>query len=339
MKKNSQTVKNIGGKMAADENLIDDLRSLIERQSAQISALQRKVKDLEDRGRADGGKLDRRSLLKMGAAMVASALALQSKPAEADTSGGIELYAEENFTDPVTGFAATTSHPPLSGPVTWTKAADSPGLNGTNEILSLIFHATANAPNVIPYPLYVQLTTASPNGNQVGINSTLFQQGASSNPWAATVHVEPHQQSGSTSNATLIGVNVETTQETGASGRTIGVNILAVGGNCSQAINIQTGAGSAANPAMFPATHASSRASIETGIRFEANAAGGKAGGKAIWIEGKYDLGLDMEDNHIKLNTGARIYLDTNYSYYLRLNPRTLHLEFCHNATVLKVLA
>jgi hypothetical protein len=65
-----------------------------------------------------------------------------------------------------------------------------------------------------------------------------------------------------------------------------------------------------------------------TAIHLERNAASGNAGQRGIRIEGKYDIGLDLEDNNIKLNRGAKIFFDENQTLFLWLNPANTRLEF-----------
>jgi hypothetical protein len=57
-----------------------------------------------------------------------------------------------------------------------------------------------------------------------------------------------------------------------------------------------------------------------------------------IWIDGQYDLGLDLENNNIKLNRGAKIFFDENQTRYLWLNPSNSRLEFKYLDNVLGYL-
>ena len=212
------------------------------------------------------------------------------------TSDGNNLYEQEIYADPNSNFTALL--PPLDSSVVWGRGIDSAD-RGTVEVLSIIMDATGNAVGVYPYPVYVQLTTAHSYGDATGINSTLFHSGSA---WATATHAEAHQESGNT--GTTIGSNVEVHKQTGAAGRVIGANVQSSEGDCDQGVNIQ--------------------GEWDTALNFD----GGSSGTRGIWLQGKFEVGLDLGNNHMRMNAGQHICLEDTDSVYLQYNSKNGMIEF-----------
>lgn len=324
------------------DEIVAQLQQAIERQAAQIADLQSKVAELSTRShsqrsaRSRGVNTSRRRLLKrlamLGAGLSLAGAAELTVPAvqaaPADSSDGYTLQSSEIFSDGP--FAA--SLPPLDSSVTWSRGinhtdtaptaqqqaaqhiADNPSISGqppttvkllpysgTHELLSLIYEVTPAASEFYAYPLYVQLRTAHDSGDCTGINSTMFQTGGG---WATAIHAEPHQDEGA---GITIGVNVEANRSAGT-GRVIGANVLSSQGGLNEAVNIQTGDG----------------CSWETGLNFDY----GSQGTRAIWIQGKWVVGLDLGNNHMRMNAGQKICLEDTDGVYLTYNPHSQRIEF-----------
>jgi len=219
---------------------------------------------------------------------------------------------------------------PLDSGVTWTRRQPANDATGgyVRAILSLL--SEGQGKNSYPWPLYVQVR-ASPahnadmgSANAFAVNARLINAGAG---FGAAVFSDV-QHNG---NGTNIGFDFELIRSSEA-GRVIGLNVLNAGDPSNmpdttksgdQAINIQT---------KVPDK------GWDTAIRLEPNAASGRAGHCGIWIEGKYDIGLDMENNNIKLNRGAKIFFDENQTLFLWLNPSNSRLEFRYLDNVLGYL-
>ena len=212
------------------------------------------------------------------------------------TSDGNNLYEKETYADPNSNFTAPL--PPLDSSVVWGRGIDSAD-RGTVEVLSIIMDATGNAVGVYPYPVYVQLTTAHSYGDATGINSTLFHSG---NAWATATHAEAHQELGNT--GTTIGSNVEVHKQNGAAGRVIGANIQSSEGDCDQGVNIQ--------------------GEWDTALNFDS----GSGGTRGIWLQGKFEVGLDLGNNHMRMSAGQHICLEDTDSVYLQYNSKNGMIEF-----------
>jgi hypothetical protein len=219
---------------------------------------------------------------------------------------------------------------PLDSSVAWTRRQplDESRPGYVRSVLSLL--AEGQGVNSYPWPLYVQVR-ATPradatmsSANAFGVNARLHNSGGG---FGACFFADLQHSGGGTDVAyDLELINL------GGKGRTIGLNILNAGDpndisasshSGSEAINVQT---------QIPGK------GWNTGIRLEPNSKGGIAGDRGIWVEGNYNVGLDMESNDIKLNRGAKIFLDENKTLYLWLNPDNTRLEFRYLDKVLGFL-
>ncbi|MGO8947346.1 MAG: hypothetical protein ACLQUY_06735 [Ktedonobacterales bacterium] len=328
--------------ISQDDNIVE-LQRTVERQSAQIADLQAQVATLLTRSESKrgvhsrGSSTSRRRMLQR-LAMLAAGLtvlgatdfSLSTQPAHAeaeahaDASDGETLQTSVTFTDGT--FAATL--PPLNSSVTWSRGmnhtdatltpqqlitqhlASELGHTFTPEVpspvviqalLSLIYEVSQDATDSYAYPLYVQLRTAHTTGDCTGINSTMFQTG---DGWATAIHAEPHQDDGA---GITIGLNVEASRSAGT-GRIIGANIEAANGYGDQGINIQSGPVS----------------TWGTGLNFDWNS----QGTRAIWIQGNWVVGLDLGNNHMRMNAGQKICLEPTEAVYLTYNPSSQRIEF-----------
>jgi hypothetical protein len=204
------------------------------------------------------------------------------------------LHATENFGD-------SAEQPPLDSPVIWMRGQkQSTPPEYSVEILSLIQEVVAE--RSYPWPLYIQLTSSHNEGHAVGAYVRLIEKG---NGWGTSFHTDViHEGTGTT-----IGSNIEVTKKT-TDGRAIGVNIQSKGHWTEEGINLQS----------------DSTSGWKTGIHFD----DGSKGTRGIWMQGKWDVGIDMGDNAIRMNQGAELCFDETRRFYVKYNPDTNRIEF-HN--------
>jgi hypothetical protein len=217
--------------------------------------------------------------------------------------------------------------PPLDSMVTWARS-DSPknAAAYTSEVLSLIGEGSQQ--NSYLWPMYIELrgTTNSAatmqSSQSVGATVRSLVRSVGS-PWTAGYHSEiAHGRLGLASgnvvptNGTSILFNGEM-RSYSAGGDTIGVNLQCVytdsnSKNCKHALNIQAG---------------SSTTAWQNGIHFESI---GNYVTDSIGInfdQSRYNVGLDLGDNSLRLNAGQKILLTKDGTVYLRYNQSSDRVE------------
>lgn len=245
---------------------------------------------------------------------------LISGTAMAFTSGGAALAQFMSFSSP------SAAVPALDTSVRWDRV-DPPGtgVGYTHQVVSLITEATQT--NSYAWPLYIQLTgTNSPNATQassqsVGATVRAFNRSTGS-PWLTGFHSEVFHGKDGLNGATIaakgtsILYNGELTTYTG-SGTTIGLNLQNTGSSTtpgSHAINIQPG-----QRGWMNGIHFDSGAVGNIGINFDA---------------ARYNMGIDLGDNSVRMNANQRMYLERFGSVYLQFNSSTNRVEIVRSGTV-----
>lgn len=250
-------------------------------------------------------------------------LALSCHPADADefsASSGIKQW-----------FGQQPVLPALDSPLVFArKTTVEICPNCTAEILSLVFEQGPTAGPVHLWPLYIQLDTASANGDATGTNARIYNR---STGWTAAHHGEGIAYSPGSVN---IGYNAELSPMVSGS-RMIGLNLQAKNGYfnkpaghwSNEAINIQSDVG----------------VGWKTGIRFDRvrtetaiDLGPESSGNLAIRIRGRYGIGLDMGNNSIRLDSGTRVCFEESNRICLRYNARRARLEFLNGSAVLAYL-
>ena len=213
------------------------------------------------------------------------------------------LQTREHFADAVV-------LPPLDSSVVWTKGQQK-SQTGTHEIVSLI-HEVAAVAESYPWPLYIQLTTAHAKGDGVGATVRLIQRGAG---WATAFHAETFAEA---DDGVTIGVNIEPRKGTSV-GRSIGLDVHSV----STQMN-GTDKATVIDEAILVQSDAQSE--WLTGIHFDQTA----KGTRAIWLEGTWQVGLDVGNNKIRMNKDAELCFEATERFYVKYNSTTNRIEF-HN--------
>ncbi len=174
--------------------------------------------------------------------------------------------------------------------------SDEAGAGYVRSVLSLF--SEGQGANSYPWPLYVQVR-ATPDSratissaNAFAVNARLINRGAGFG--AAMFSDVQHSGTG-----TDVGFDFELIRSNDA-GRVIGLNIL----NAGDPANLQ-GTEHSGDEAINIQTKVRDEGWL-TAIHLERNAASGNAGKRGIWIEGKYEIGLDMEDNNISSTAAPR---------------------------------
>jgi hypothetical protein len=207
--------------------------------------------------------------------------------------------------------------PGFDSPVVWSRGQTKPSPPGNpSHILCLISDVRTNTS--WPWPLYIQLTTMHDIGDAVGAQVRLIQKSLG---WGTAFHAETYQDTGA---STTIGVNIEL-HKAWDQGRSLGLNIQSVPWQLDgpplhttidEAINIQS---HRTKDNQFVGRYM-------TGLHFEKES----EGTRAIWIEGKWDIGLDAGSSPIRMNAGTELWLEENGRFYMKYNPTTERIEF-HN--------
>jgi hypothetical protein len=226
----------------------------------------------------------------------------------------------------------TVSPGPLDSGVTWARRdVANVGAGYTNEILSLISDNAQK--NSYSWPLYIELRgTTNPQADMntsqsAGSVVRLFNQSTGS-PWMVGFHSEIwHAQDPSFSpvhaHGTSIGFNCEVGRK-GSTGTTVGVNIQNVShstGDADSAVQIQSSTGGGwANGILFQGVD---RIAGNIGINF----------GTA-----KYNLGIDLADNGLRLNANQKIILERFGTVWIQYNSDTGHVELYKDSKLVKNL-
>lgn len=256
------------------------------------------------------GKASRRAFWQVAAA-TAGALwspAVLSAQTSLPKGSGAQLDEFETFEAPVVDM------PPLNVPVLWQRRHTASGPAGsTHGIVALVAEATGT--NSFPWPFYVQLTTSHNLGDAVGSYVRLTQTGTG---WGASYHTDLYADGGGTS----IGSNIEVTKSEG-SGIAIGINLQSKGLTTDHAINIQTAPDD-------PPAGPEYKGAWATGLHFDK----GTIGGRAVWIEGTWSTGIDLGSNSLAMESGSKIFLDTQRQIYLSFNRAKERIEFCNGQRV-----
>ncbi len=237
---------------------------------------------------------------------------------------------------------AQGNSPALGSSVTWSRFRQWTSPGGTSQLLSLIFEA--QGPGAFPWPLYIQLVSATTSvGNATGAYVRLYNEDSG---WGASYHTDLfHIGSG-----TSIGVNVELTRTDSAkdlpggsyptlpaqpTGRAIGLNILNTGHSQvsgDQAINIQANGPS---QSWDTAVNIEPQNSGTDGVAVAGSWVNGVhlmgSGASGLTVDGQFTKGITLTDNDIQLSSGSRVYFDTNGEVYMQFNSTNSHLEFVYS--------
>jgi hypothetical protein len=222
------------------------------------------------------------------------------------------------------GFDEPLSPPPLDTAIRFDRRSEVNVPGYTHEIVSLI--AEHHQPNSFCWPLYIELhATDHPDAVQdtaqsVGATVRLYNPGPG---WAASYHTDLIHQS----NGVSLGVNVELTRDGAPGGTALGVNIQNtahsnVAGDA--AVQIQGADGHGWNDGVRVDSVCG------TAVHLLNSRASAVAGERGVWLEGRYDVGLDLGANNLRMEAGQRILLEGTSQVYLRYNPDNGRIEFVY---------
>lgn len=170
---------------------------------------------------------------------------------------------------------------PLDTMILFERSDNNVGRAMTHEVLSLIHEEKGD--KSYPWTIYSHLTTSHVEGDACVLCSRLTKNGAG---WSSGLHSEVFSHA----RGVALGVNVEMSNHyTGAEAtQIIGLNLLAShGGPCQYAVHIHD-----------------ADSHWEKGIGLEGK---GRIG---VDLPGKYDVGINMHSNSIRLDEGTSIELD-----------------------------
>jgi hypothetical protein len=186
--------------------------------------------------------------------------------------------------DPVTTRMRQGNPPvqPLDTMLLFERGDDNNGRAITHEVLSLIHQEKGK--HSYPWTLYASLETHHETGDACVACSRLHKHGPG---WSSGLHSEIFNHS----RGVALGVNIEMSNDYSGAEHTFvtGLNIQAVGGTSPMQHGIQIHDG---------ANH------FHTAIHLKGKGAAG------IDLPGNYQVGLNLRNNHIRLNEGACVELD-----------------------------
>ncbi|HZI10674.1 MAG TPA: hypothetical protein VE153_09820, partial [Myxococcus sp.] len=203
----------------------------------------------------------------------------------------------------------------------------------TNEILSLI--TDSNQQNSYSWPLYIELRgTTHPGATQassqsVGATVRMFNRSTGS-PWQVGFHSEVgHGRNGLDfgplvdAHGTSILFNGEVRSYT-TNGRTVGANLQCTytdGSSkpCNRAINIQS---------------TSATTYWQDGIYFDSGSSYTAGNIGVNFGDARFNMGLDLANNSMRLNAGQRIYLERFGTAYMWFNQGTNRIELVRGGSV-----
>jgi hypothetical protein len=192
--------------------------------------------------------------------------------------------AARNTGEPVTTRMRQGEPPaqPLDTMLLFERGDDNNGRAITHEVLSLIHQEKGK--HSYPWTLYTSLETHHETGDACVVCSRLHKYGPG---WSSGLHSEVFNHS----RGVALGVNIEMSNDYGGTEETVatGLNIQAVGGTAPMQHGIQIHDGS---------NH------FQTAINLK-----GK-GTTGVDLPGSFQVGLNLHDNHIRLNEGACVELD-----------------------------
>lgn len=179
---------------------------------------------------------------------------------------------------------------------------------------------------VHPWAVYAEVRTRHSQGDATVINARLRNDGIG---WGAAIHAEPIGGANTT-----IGVNVEASPMV-EGGRLPAINVQAHDGYGSDHAGVWTSEGInfQSDPGVgFVRGIRFDGCTTDTGIHFDA----ATQGTRAIYVEGQYQVGLDVGSNPIRLNAGTPIQLEATGQVTIRYLPG--RIEFRMGSRVLATI-
>jgi hypothetical protein len=323
---------------------VRELSEQVRELSARFSILERGATAELESSTGDQKSLDRRRFFGTTAAAavagVVGSQTLRSRPAAADGSSGVPLTSNMYF-----GATEIASPQPIDAPINWRRRQDAndPDPGYVRSVLAL--QSEGQGANSYPWTLFVKNTATTSDAatqssaNSYGINTRLINAGGGHGA-AFFSDLQHGSAQNSTSAGESLGYDCEISR-TSPNGRVIGLNVANVG----DLANLAGTARDADSAVNIQSTHVGTqRRGWKAGILLEhvtpnpPSDMTAPAGDRGIWMKGKFQIGLDMENNDIKLNRGAKIFFDENRTLYLWLNPANTHLEFVYLNKVLGYL-
>ena len=196
---------------------------------------------------------------------------------------------------------------PLDSMIVFERGDDSNGRAMTHEVLSLIHEE--KGPNSYPWTLYTSLATHHQQGDGCVHCARLHKHGTG---WSTGLHSEVFTHS----SGTALGVNIEMSNDSQAAEPTqvIGLNIQAVGGPKPMQCGIQIHDN---NPNAYfeKALHLSGQGSV------------------GVDLAGKFQCGVNMHSNALRLDEGTSIILDGDAGK-IQLRYKNGKLEFLNGDRV-----
>jgi len=207
-------------------------------------------------------------------------------------SGRNATAATKSSGEPVTTRMRQGEPPtqPLDTMLLFERGDDNNGRAMTHEVLSLIHQEKGK--HSYPWTMYASLETHHETGDACVVCSRLHKHGPG---WSTGLHSEVFNHH----RGVALGVNIEMSNDYSGAEQTVvtGLNIQAVGGSAPMQYGIQVHDGN---------NH------FQTAINLPGKGAAG------IDLPGTFQVGLNLHDNHLRLNEGACVELDGKGQIKLR---------------------
>jgi uncharacterized coiled-coil protein SlyX len=231
-------------------------------------------------------------------------------------------------------YESSVSLPALDSMATWART-DVPGepVGYTSEVLSLI--SDASQPNSFAWPLYIELRGTTDPGATITTSQSVGATvralvRSSGTPWTAGFHSEMAHGRDALTSGTVVptaGTSILFDGEMrsySSGGETIGLNLHCVftdstSTNCDNGINIQTD-----TAATF----------WQNGIHFDSNGNYMNGNIGINFDQSRYNMGLDLANNSMRVNAGQKIILEHFGSVYIWYNPTSSKVEIVRSGVV-----
>lgn len=232
--------------------------------------------------------------------------------------------------------AATAPDPdefaPINAPLDYRRynEAANPGDAGYTHMLMSLQHLNEVPPDSTSYPwsLFVNLDTNHDRGDAVGSIVNLWKRGSG---WSTAYHADVFAYG----SGAAIGSNIETYDLGEDRSHLIGLNVQNKAHRGSAGLQVQTGPLPESHPWWEPGMDGGWNAGLRlsgmpgaghyrTGIEFDRYT----HGRYGLRMLGRFETGIDLGDNSLRVNGGVPIELDGRSGVALRYNPDLARIEF-----------
>lgn len=186
-----------------------------------------------------------------------------------------------------------------------------------------------------PWSLFVNLDTNHDHGDGIGSSVNLWNRGSG---WSTAYHADVF----AFGDGPTIGSNIETYDLGEQRAHLVGLNVQNKAHRGNVGLQVQTGPLPESHPwwesgmdggwlTGFRLSGMPGAGYYRTGIEFDRHT----HGRRGIWLRGQFDTGIDLGDNSLRMNGGARFELDGNAGIALRFNRELERIEFLDGDAVI----